>query len=99
MFRPALFCALCCVAGLSLNAVAEPPAVAAGEITHGPLAEVSGIAKSQTYEDTYWVHNDSGDEARLFAIRADGSVIVPPFLRNVKLGPGDSPELWQGMPI
>ena len=46
-------------------------------MSYPPLAEISGIAKSATYPDVYWVHNDSGDSARLFAIHADGSVIVP----------------------
>jgi hypothetical protein len=41
---------------------------------------MSGIVKSRAYGDVYWVHNDSGDEARLFAIRADGSVIMPRWL-------------------
>ncbi len=52
------------------------------QMTHPPLAEVSGIAHSSTYPDAFWVHNDSGDEARLFAVRADGSVVVPPYLSD-----------------
>jgi hypothetical protein len=46
-------------------------------ISHPPIAENSGIVRSRRYPDTYWVHNDSGDKARIFAIRADGTVIVP----------------------
>ena len=49
-------------------------------VEHDALDEVSGIVKS-TLGDFYWVHNDSGDEARLFAIDADSNVLWPPFMR------------------
>lgn len=52
----------------------------AGTVIHPPISEMSGIAKSRTYENTWWVHNDSGDSARIFAIDAGGTPIVPPFL-------------------
>lgn len=42
-----------------------------------PIDEMSGIVKSGRFPNTYWVHNDSGDSARIFAIRADGSTITP----------------------
>ena len=51
-----------------------------GRVTHEALDEVSGIVKS-TSGGFYWVHNDSGDEARLFAIDADSAVLRPPFMR------------------
>lgn len=70
-----------------------------GEIGHGPISEVSGIVKSQRYPDTYWVHNDSGDSPRLFAISGGGEVIVPPFVKNKKTGPGTSDRHWPGMPV
>ncbi len=38
------------------------------------LDEISGMAASQRQDDVLWVHNDSGDEARIFAIRRDGSL-------------------------
>ena len=57
--------------------IAVTPAV---RVTHAPIDEMSGIVKSRRYPTTFWVHNDSGDSARIFALRADGSVIVPPFL-------------------
>lgn len=49
-------------------------------VQHKPVDEMSGIARSRTYEGVYWVHNDSGDRARIFAIRLDGSVVIPPFV-------------------
>lgn len=51
----------------------EPIAV----VDHEPLDEMSGIVASIQYDDVYWVHNDSGDSARIFAMRGDGTVIVP----------------------
>lgn len=41
------------------------------------IDECSGIAKSRKYKDTYWVHNDSGDSARIFAIHSNGKLIQP----------------------
>ena len=49
------------------------------KLSHGPLNEVSGLARS-SQPGIFWVHNDSGDEARLFAIRLDGEVVVPTHL-------------------
>ncbi|MBC8101251.1 MAG: hypothetical protein H7Z41_01505 [Cytophagales bacterium] len=49
-------------------------------MTHEPITEMSGIVKSRRYPNVYWVHNDSGDEPRLFALRSDGTVILPPYL-------------------
>ncbi len=37
------------------------------------ISESSGIAKSRSKHDLYWTHNDSGDIARIFAIKRDGS--------------------------
>ncbi|MFV1885368.1 MAG: hypothetical protein ACMZ7B_12840 [Balneola sp.] len=36
--------------------------------------EVSGIVKSRKYEDTYWVHGDSGTKDHIFAINSDGEI-------------------------
>jgi hypothetical protein len=49
----------------------------AGRLTHPPIAECSGIVKSDRFEDVWWVHNDSGDAARLFAVDAEGQAIMP----------------------
>ena len=62
-----------------------------GRLEHEALREVSGVAKSRL-GDFYWVHNDSGDEARLFAIDRDGTPRVPSWL-------GVSSEDWQGHAI
>ncbi|MEZ5463771.1 MAG: hypothetical protein R3F22_00810 [Lysobacteraceae bacterium] len=41
-------------------------------ITDPDLAEISGIAASRRHPGLFWVHNDSGDSARLFAIDRHG---------------------------
>ncbi len=70
-------------------------------VAHPPIDEMSGIARSRTYPDTYWVHNDSGDRARIFAIRLDGSVIVPLFVsrRDSSTRPEEPPVIFEGILI
>ncbi len=51
-----------------------------GRVEHEALDEISGIVKS-TLGDFYWVHNDSGDDARLFALDPESNVLWPPFVR------------------
>lgn len=36
------------------------------------IKESSGLAASRTVEGVFWTHNDSGDEARLFAVDREG---------------------------
>jgi hypothetical protein len=40
----------------------------------GPAAENSGIVRSRTQSDVFWMHNDSGDEPRIYPVHRDGSV-------------------------
>jgi hypothetical protein len=71
-------------------------------VTHPPLNELSGIARSRAYPGVWWVHNDSGDEPRLFAIDAEGRVVMPVWQRErysadepepePEIGPGPQPE-------
>lgn len=56
------------------TAVADPPPLRCdgtpevpGRVAE-PLREVSGIVASRTRPGSFWVHNDSGDSARLFRI-------------------------------
>ncbi len=44
----------------------------AGHIDNQDLAEISGMARSHRHADLLWVHNDSGDKARLHAIATTG---------------------------
>lgn len=96
----------CLVAALSaqgcVRATAQGAAVQRiGTVAHEPLTEISGIVKSATYPDVWWVHNDSGHAARLFAVDAEGQVIVPEGLqrrfRGEKARRGREP--WPGLSI
>ncbi len=44
-----------------------------GPITNPALTEISGIVASRRQPGIWWVHNDSGDTARIFAIGDDGA--------------------------
>ena len=46
------------------------PGVQVGTVTQ--LAEISGLVSSRSLADTLWVHNDSGDSARFFAMCTAG---------------------------
>ena len=50
-----------------------------GRLAHEALGEVSGIVKSAR-GDFYWVHNDSGDSPRLFAIDGEGTPLKPSWM-------------------
>jgi hypothetical protein len=41
------------------------------------ISESSGIVKSRTYPGVFWTHNDSGDQARMFALDRKGELIQP----------------------
>lgn len=48
-----------------------------GRVSVDAINEQSGLIKSRQYKNTYWVHNDSGDSSRIFAVRRDGTIIKP----------------------
>jgi len=76
---------------LAAGAGAEEAVRKIADLDHAPLAEVSGIARS-SYDGLYWVHNDSGDAARLFAIDEDGEPAIPSFLAH-------EDRVWQGLEL
>ena len=45
-----------------------------------PISEMSGMVKSKRFPEVYWLHNDSGDSARVFAVNGRGEIIFPSFL-------------------
>lgn len=49
--------------------------VLSGTLQDKAMDEISGIAASGIAKDTYYVHNDSGDTSRVFAISADGKLL------------------------
>ncbi len=64
------------------------------------LDEISGIAASRKFSKIFWVHNDSGDKARIFAIDSSGQTVGQVLLKGVQavdwediaLGPGPQPH-------
>ncbi|WCB95429.1 hypothetical protein DSM104299_04173 [Baekduia alba] len=48
----------------------------AGRVDAPEATELSGLARSATQPGVLWAHNDSGDRARVFALRTDGSLIA-----------------------
>jgi hypothetical protein len=46
-----------------------------GTVTDPQLTEVSGVVQSRAHTDVLWVHNDSGDSARVFAIDRSGATL------------------------
>lgn len=48
-------------------------------LEHEPIEEQSGIVQSRQWPGVYWIHNDSGDDSRLFAIRENGEIVLPPW--------------------
>jgi hypothetical protein len=60
--------------------VARP---APGMVTANSLTEISGIVESRRVSRTFFVHNDSGDQSRFFAINESGQRVAEYNLRNV----------------
>ncbi|HJO39203.1 MAG: hypothetical protein QGF21_08865 [Vicinamibacterales bacterium] len=82
---------------------AADPVVHLAVVDHEPASEISGIVKSQTYPDVYWVHNDSGDDPRIFAIDGSGRIVMPRGAESrFHVGPESTAEgrpLWPGLQI
>ncbi len=52
----------------------EPKVV--GEIKSKEIKESSGLAASKCTDDVFWTHNDSGDDAFIFAINSKGKKLA-----------------------
>jgi hypothetical protein len=76
-----------------------PPVYA--RVSSEPIGEMSGIVKSRRRDNVYWVHNDSGDSARIFAIDSTGKTILPTYSRFTRYGeePEQGKEQWQGFEV
>ncbi len=60
-----------------------PPKVL-GRISSSDITESSGIAASKCQDDVFWTHNDSGDEAFIYAINSTGGDLGKWKLPNVQ---------------
>lgn len=86
------------LAGLLVLAVAVMPAKAAKRVSRpdrsfdvptGELEEVSGCAVSRRTANTVWLHNDSGDTARLFSLNTTTKAV-----REVSVAGADAVD-WE----
>ena len=77
--------AIVAIAATAACELAEVPAPVSNGVCDAPstqvalpsaLAETSGVAASSTYPGTFWVHNDSGSEAAVFAVDSTGRVLA-----------------------
>ncbi len=70
---------MCSLAALvtSIVLLAAPPSPLEhlGSFDPHRLPEASGIARSRRYPGIFWVHNDSGNPAAIFAIHRDGTIV------------------------
>ncbi len=69
-----------------------------GRVESPAIQETSGLVVSRQQEDVLWLHNDSGDEAFLFAIASDGRLRARVRLEttardweDLAIGPGPKP--------
>jgi hypothetical protein len=81
--RFAFICAAC-VAAPAAAATFEAMPQIAGLVRDTRLAEISGLAASRRESDRYWVHNDSGKSADLFALDATGAVVARVVVEGIK---------------
>jgi hypothetical protein len=57
--------------------------VQVGAVTAPAIVEASGLAASVRHPGVFWTHNDSGDRARVFALRSDGALAAEIALEGV----------------
>ena len=62
---------------------APTAAVSTGRATDAALSELSGVAASRRLPDVLWVHNDSGNKARVYAIAPNGRRLASWKLKKV----------------
>jgi len=62
-------------AGGGVACPAYADGVAQGELAASEITEASGLASSRKAADVIWVHNDSGDSARVFAATRSGKAL------------------------
>ncbi|XHR95793.1 hypothetical protein ACFJIV_03555 [Mucilaginibacter sp. UC70_90] len=70
-----------------------------GTLNDKEMDETSGIAASSISPDTYYVHNDSGDTSRFFAITAEGKLKSTIYFKGdstQKLGVQDCEDIDVG---
>jgi hypothetical protein len=93
--RAALPC--CLLVACTLNAAAGAmTGMVAGTINSAALTEVSGLAVCRNNPHVLWLHNDSGDRARIFAVNTAGRLpgiytlpgVTAIDCEDIAIGPG-----------
>ncbi|QDE32692.1 hypothetical protein [Shewanella polaris] len=73
------------ILAISTSACAMPIGMTqAGSITAPSIDEASGLAVSRINDQILWLHNDSGDTARIFAIDTQGNQLAIVNITGVK---------------
>jgi hypothetical protein len=54
-----------------------------GEVRSPLASEISGITASKSQPGVFWIHNDSGNSSDLFAVDADGDLLMRVILANI----------------
>ncbi|MGK0273298.1 MAG: hypothetical protein ACI88H_003978 [Cocleimonas sp.] len=73
------------ILAISISACAMPLGMTqAGSIIAPSIDEASGLAASRLNDKILWVHNDSGDTARIFAIDTQGHQLATVNITGVK---------------
>jgi hypothetical protein len=94
----------------SISAISSPSAIAQQEhfsiepvaqVQSKPINEMSGIVKSRRRDNLYWVHNDSGDFARIFAIDGNGRSVLPTYSKFTHYGDAaeQGKKQWPGFDV
>jgi len=73
--------------------------VPTGTVESGLLNEISGLAVSRNNTNVLWVHNDSGDSPRIYALSSQGKLLATCNLvgasaidwEDMAIGPGPTP--------
>jgi len=58
---------------------------ALGKVIDSALNEISGMVASRKHTGHFWVHNDSGDEARFFLIDGHANLKATYYLENIEV--------------
>ncbi|MEZ4701321.1 MAG: hypothetical protein R2834_13375 [Rhodothermales bacterium] len=72
-----------------------------GELDDPRIREASGLAASRLHRGVLWLHNDSGDTTRVFAINTQARLLGTYYLsdarardwEDIAIGPGPDPDL------
>ena len=79
--------------------IAHDKETVTGHLNHPELDEISGIAASAIHPGIYYVHNDSGDTSRFFAIDSTGDLKTTYYFKgelNERLGVRDCEDIAVG---